>query len=276
VGDAAIKSIWTQLRRISGWHVLELYRFPTGGSCESLLALAARGGYRTFRRSELGSPLLRMQRDGAGRYDWLGDTNGHFRHELRRYARLLERETGETPTLVRREHSDPAPLAAFFDLEAAGWKGRKGSAISCRPETRAFYSEIARVAQDLSCFCLHALKVKGKMVAAAFSVVTGDCYFPLKIAYDERLRRCGPGHVLVNAILEECAGRGIPRLYFGATAEPWKTRWTSVVQQHTTGFLFNTGHFPQFIFGVKATLVPAVKRYVPERAEPALSELPRH
>jgi CelD/BcsL family acetyltransferase involved in cellulose biosynthesis len=275
-GDEAVEAIWAQLRGIAGWHVLELYRFPTGGSCESLLSLAARDGYRTFRRSEPGSPVLRLQMDETGRYDWRGDTNGHFRHELRRYARLLEAETGETPRLVRREQADPEPLTAFFDLESAGWKGRKGSAISCRSETSAFYTEIARVAQDLSCFCLHSLEVQGKMVAAVFGVVTKDCYFPLKIAHDERLRRCGPGHVLVNAILEECAQRGIARLYFGGTAERWKTRWTSGVQQHATGFVFNTGHFPQFIFGVKATLVPAVKRYVPERQDSASHEPPRH
>jgi CelD/BcsL family acetyltransferase involved in cellulose biosynthesis len=259
-GDEAIESIWSTLRRVAGWHVLELYRFPTGGCCESLLSLAARDGYRTFRRAEPESPLLRMQRDGAGRYGWLGGTNSHFRHELRRFARLLEAEMGEKPILVRRDDGDPELLASFFDLEAAGWKGREGSAISCRPETRAFYTEIARVARDLACFCLHSLEVKGKMLAAAFSVVTRDCYYPLKIAYDERLQRCGPGHVLINGILEECAGKGIPQLYFGGTTERWKTAWTSGVQPHATGFVFNTGYFPRLIFAVKATLVPALGR----------------
>jgi len=259
-GDAAVEAIWSLLKRTPHWHLLEIPMFPAEGSCQQLLSFADRDGYGTRTRLDCESPYMRIKVDGFGRADWLGETTRHFRHELRRFARVLESETGGPPRLVRSDKADLELLRKFFELEASGWKGREGSAIQCSQETLAFYEEIARFAAGAGQFCLHSLEAGGQMVAAAFSLVTDDCFYPVKIAYNESLRRAGPGHLLINAILEECAERRIRELDFGGSKDRFKTLWTSAARQHFTGIVFNDDFYPSLLYQVRANLLPALKQ----------------
>ena len=79
------------------------------------------------------------------------------------------------------------------------------------------------------------------MAAGAFSVVTDDCFFPMKIAFSEALRRGGPGHLMFNSILEECAGNGIPELFFGGAKDHYKELWTQETLPHFKGLVFAPG-----------------------------------
>ena len=137
-----------------------------------------------------------------------------------------------------------------------GWKGQGGSAINCSPETRAFYETIARQGSERGYFRLHSLEVNGKMAAGAFSVVTADCFFPMKIAFREALRRGGPGHLMFNSILEECAGNGITELFFGGTKDHYKELWTQETLPHFKGFVFAPGLRGQLACQMRTKVFP--------------------
>jgi len=259
-GDAAIKAIWRLLKHAPNWHLLEFPMFPAEGPCQRLMSYAVRDGFRTRTLPVCESPYLRIKTKGCGQMDWLGETSRHFRHELRRFARVLEAQTGGPPRLVRMDHPAPKMLHRFFALEASGWKGKEGSAIQCRQETLTFYEEVARFAAGAGQFCLHLLEAGGKVVAAAFSLETNDCYYAIKIAYDESFRRAGPGHLLINAILEECARKRIRELDFGGSRERFKTSWTSAARQHFTGTVFNRDFYPFLLYQVRTNLLPALKQ----------------
>ncbi|HSM87307.1 MAG TPA: GNAT family N-acetyltransferase [Candidatus Limnocylindrales bacterium] len=254
-GQAALHAIWDLLRRDPGWQILQVPVFPQGGACEQLIDLARRDGHRTLTFLFQECPVLQMQNDADGRLNWLGGTSRHFRHELRRYARLLEEETGHKPVLQRWNGPDPEVMRKFFELEAAGWKGQEGSAIRCEPATRAFYEQIAREAAEQGYFCLHSLQANGAMTAGAFSVFTEQTFFPMKIAHDEALRRGGPGHLLFNGILEECAKNGIPELFFGGNKDRYKTSWTSQTLPHFNGFIFSTGLRAQLAYALRTRVL---------------------
>ncbi len=259
-GEASIAALWRSLQRMPGWQVLEFPYFPQDGACAQLLGQAGEDGYLTRIFPLQDSPTLRMQRDGNGQLTWLGGTSRHFRHELRRYARVLEAEAGAKPKITRWNHPDPAAMQKFFDLEAAGWKGREGSAIACGPETRAFYDQVAREGADRGYFCLHSLEVNGTMAAGAFSVLTQDCFFPMKIAFSEALRRGGPGHLLFNSILEECAGMGISELFFGGSRDPYKELWTQQTLPHFRGLVFAPGFRPRLACQIRTKVFPLLGR----------------
>jgi CelD/BcsL family acetyltransferase involved in cellulose biosynthesis len=255
-GEASIQAMWSLLKRMPGWQMLELPFSPQGGGCASLLAQAAEEGYRTFMSLAQDSPILRMQGDSNGRLTWMGGTSRHFRHELRRYARVLEAETGAKPKLTRWNYPEPAAMQQFFDLEAAGWKGREGSAIQCGSETRTFYDQVAKEGSKHGYFCLHSLEVNGVLAAGAFSLMSQDCFFPMKIAFNENLRRGGPGHLLFNSILEECAENGIPELSFGGGKDPYKLFWTQETLPHFNGFVFATDIRSQLAYQIRARILP--------------------
>ena len=255
-GQASIQALWQAIKRMPGWHLLEFPYFPQSGACADLLAQAGDDGYITRTLLLQDSPTLRMQTDADGRLTWLGGTSRHFRHELRRYARVLETEAGAKHKVTRWNYPEPRVLEEFLELEAAGWKGQRGSAIKCSQQTRAFYETIARQGSERRYFRLHSLEVNGKMAAGAFSVVNADCFFPMKIAFSEALRRGGPGHLMFNSILEECAGDGITELFFGGTKDHYKELWTQETLPHFKGFVFAPGLRGQLACQMRTKVFP--------------------
>ncbi len=253
-GEASVQVFWDLLKHMQGWHILELPLIPENGACQRLISHANRDGYRTITARFHDGPILRMKVDEKGQFTWLHGTSRHFRHELRRFARLLAEETGDTPKLVRRTCADPKVLEQFYRLEASGWKGEEGSAISCAPETRAFYDQIAGEASMRGYFCLHSLETNAGMIAGAFSVETEQCFYPMKIAYNEALRRGGPGQLLFNGIFAECAEKRIPELFFGGKNDRYKSSWTSETLPHFNGFVFSRRFRARLIYEARTTI----------------------
>jgi CelD/BcsL family acetyltransferase involved in cellulose biosynthesis len=237
-GKQAVAAIWNLIKQPGAWDIVEVPMVAEGGACGELVKLAQQDGYRTLKFAVQDSPVLHMTRNSDGKLAWLGGTTRHFRHELRRFARLLEEIAGAKPRLLHFDHPEPAVMKQFYELEAAGWKGNQRSAIHCDPATQAFYDAIAREASQRDYFSLHTLDVQGKMAAAAFSVATDDCFYPMKIAHNEDWRRGAPGHLLFNGILEECALKNIPELFFGGGKDRYKTAWTQDSIAHYDGVIF--------------------------------------
>lgn len=240
LGEAAIPAMWNLLRRTPGWHMLELPLISEAGATAKLLRLAAGDGHHTVTLLAQRSPVIRFHVNGDGGPAQIVDgPSRHFRHELRRYARIFTEQLGEAPQVLRCAEPKPELLRQFFELEEAGWKGKKGSAINSTSETRAFYQQIARGTANSGQFCLHTLTARNIIVAGAFSLSTNEGFFPLKIAHDESLRRMGPGHLLFEAIVKECAEQRIPKLFFGGTDEHYKSLWTKETVPSFTGFVFS-------------------------------------
>lgn len=258
-GEASIPAFWNLLKRIPRWNMLELPLLSRNGAGLRLIKQASKDGCHTMSVQFNECPVLSMEKDEKGQLTWLHSTNRHFRHELRRYAKILAREMGEEPKLVRRMDPDRETLEKFYELEAAGWKGREGSAIKCAPPTRAFYGQIARAGTASGYFCLHSLETRNRMLAGAFSVETEDCLYPLKIAFDESLRRGGPGQVMFHRLLEDCANRGISRLFFGGKNDAYKMKWTTETLPNFNGYVFSPHFRSKLAFRLR-TLHPGIGR----------------
>lgn len=257
----AVPAIWNVIKQGGTWDILELPMLAEGDACGELLELAQQDGYRTLKFPVQNSPVLYMTRDADGKLDFFGGTNRHFRHELRRFGRLLEQIAGGKPKLVRFNHPEPSVMRQFYELEAAGWKGNQGSAINCDPATRAFYDAIAQEASQRDYFSLHALFVEGKMAAGAFSVTTDDCFYPMKITHNEEWRRGAPGHLLLNGILKDCAQRNIPELFFGGSKDRYKTAWTQDCIAHYDGLIFAPGLRGQLAFHLRTQVMSRLGRW---------------
>jgi CelD/BcsL family acetyltransferase involved in cellulose biosynthesis len=129
--------------------------------------------------------------------------SGRHAKELRR----LERRLAERGTVTFEElppYGDVGHwINEFFALEAAGWKGRAGTAIVHRASDRAFFAEFARTAHaERRLQCL-ALRLDGVAIAMKLNVFTRDQGFTLKIAHDEAFARFSPG-VLLERFNQRC------------------------------------------------------------------------
>src|SRR5262249_2198635 len=133
--------------------------------------------------------------------------NSKLRSQLRQARKRLS-EKGQL-TFCRIETADAAALDRFFELEAAGWKGREKSAVNCHAPSRQFFNELAAAAARFGYFSLYMLELNGVLIAAHYSLIyQGRCYSPV-VTYDENYRPFAPGHLIIGEILQDCCARGV-------------------------------------------------------------------
>jgi CelD/BcsL family acetyltransferase involved in cellulose biosynthesis len=123
------------------------------------------------------------------------------RREQGRHRRRLS-ELGRLEVTSHRMPDEAcAAFEEFLTLEASGWKGRAGSALSQRgggtPEfVRA---AVAGLAQE-GLVDVMMLRLDGRAVASQVLLWCGDVAHTWKCAYDEELRSCGPGLLMVEDV----------------------------------------------------------------------------
>jgi len=121
---------------------------------------------------------------------------GKKRKELRRqHARLSEQ--GRLDMLRQRDEADLAEWTArFLALEAAGWKGRTGSALAGAPATAALFTEALAGAAALGKLERLTLTLDGRPIAMLATFLAPPGAFAYKTAFDETFARFSPGVLL--------------------------------------------------------------------------------
>jgi CelD/BcsL family acetyltransferase involved in cellulose biosynthesis len=121
---------------------------------------------------------------------------GRHRRDLERKRRRLEDELG-APVITVDRAEDAAAVEEFLELEAAGWKGRSGTALASVRRDAEFFRAVCASFRERGRLHLLSLEADGSRIAMACNVRSGPGVFCLKIAFDERWRRYSPGAQLV-------------------------------------------------------------------------------
>jgi hypothetical protein len=124
----------------------------------------------------------------------------------------------------------PLLLAESLRVEAAGWKGRTGSALLSDLNRRQFYEKYAAIASTKRILRLCFMRIGGVVAATQIAVESGGRFWLLKVGYDEAFARCSPGHLLMVETLRYAAQRGLRTFEFLGSAEPWTQVWTQQVR----------------------------------------------
>jgi CelD/BcsL family acetyltransferase involved in cellulose biosynthesis len=121
----------------------------------------------------------------------------------RKARRLAALGAVTTETVFSEEAGFPAALDAFLALEAAGWKGRRGTALACRPDTQAYARQAFSGASQR--IMIESLALDGRAIAMNLNLVSGRAVFTVKTAYDETHAVASPGQLLDRHVAERIA-----------------------------------------------------------------------
>ena len=144
------------------------------------------------------------------------------RSEIRRRRRRLE-EQGRLWLQVADGSEDlDALLEEGFRVEGSGWKGEQGTAIVSRPETRRFYTEVARWAAARGWLRLALLRLDDRALAFQYLIEADGVAYQLKGGYDPEFRKFAPGMLLAHAVLARGFEEGLASYEFLGTDEPFK------------------------------------------------------
>jgi CelD/BcsL family acetyltransferase involved in cellulose biosynthesis len=141
-------------------------------------------------------PKLASDLDGES---YLKNTmSASSRKKLRQHRRrlcekgALARVTATDPEAVRRA------IEQFLVLEAAGWKGRQGTAFLCHPAEAAFLRTAMGALAEQGCASIDALTVNGRPVSMQIILRSGEAAFTWKTAFDEQFQDVSPGMLLLE------------------------------------------------------------------------------
>ena len=154
-----------------------------------------------------------------------------FLKELGRRRRLLERE-GELELSIEdgTERLD-ALLDEGFAVEAAAWKGARGTAIASDAPTSGFYREVARWAAGRGWLRLAFLRLNGRAIAFDYAIEVDGVHYLLKTGYDPAYRKLGPGKLLRYEMIARAFADACASYEFLGADEPWKLEWTRTCRQ---------------------------------------------
>ncbi|KQT88320.1 hypothetical protein ASG48_02530 [Aurantimonas sp. Leaf443] len=193
--------------------------------------LSSRYGFtvRSDGGATLGVPL------GGGPEAILRGMTAERRAKMRRcLSRLQKAADVRFEALAPSAREVPDLLAEFLRLEAAGWKGRAGSAILHDRWKEAFFRDYATRTAAEGTLRLYGLRADGALIAARFAVRGANRLHEFKIAYDEAWGRFAPGLLLTQETLCLAAAEGLERHEFLGRAADWERNWSHESREFTT------------------------------------------
>ena len=164
----------------------------------------------------------------GGADQMIASLSARLRSDLRRAARKADGQGGAACFI----HAPTAPEEVdvlwekALAVEAAGWKGRSGSALSLDRQYGSFLYGFARRACTRGMLRINFLEIGGQAAATEIALVGGNRYWLLKIGYDEHFAKCSPGMLLMEQTLRYAADLGLQSYEFMGSAADWTRRWT--------------------------------------------------
>lgn len=125
------------------------------------------------------------------------------RRDLKRNRKRLSKR-GE---VVMRSFTQGEELTGavddFLKMEAAGWKGKKGTALACHEATEVFSRNVFGTGDEKSITRADVLYLDARPIALSLAIHTGNTAFTMKCTYDEDYRTYSPGLLLEQDIIED-------------------------------------------------------------------------
>jgi CelD/BcsL family acetyltransferase involved in cellulose biosynthesis len=187
-----------------------------GPSCRAMIAALEREGFtwslsRRFERAALSTGLTfeeHMQRH----------VDKKRRKDLERNRRRLEKLAPVRHEVHRSGEGLDRAVRAVLSIEAAGWKGRRGTALACRAETRRF-AETAFTGDEANSICrADVLSLDGKPIAVSLMTFAGRTGFTVKCCFDEAYRTYSAGLLLEVEVIRSFLSEGWADRLDSATA----------------------------------------------------------
>jgi CelD/BcsL family acetyltransferase involved in cellulose biosynthesis len=223
---SALATLTDALASFSGR--LFLTRLPAQSAVIPALRRSYRGRGIVICHPEPGCPWIPLD---AGWREPEHQLTARRRSDLRRAQRIAERMG---PVAFEAVRPAPAALGALLDeafgVEAAGWKGAEGTALTNDPVREHLYRLYATAACEKGTLLVCFLRIGGRAAAMQLAVTSGDRFWLLKIGYDSAFARCSPGTLLMFETLRYAAARGLQSYELLGTEEPWTQVWTSHVR----------------------------------------------
>ncbi|ABA04616.1 conserved hypothetical protein [Nitrobacter winogradskyi Nb-255] len=128
--------------------------------------------------------------------------SGSTRKKLRQDWNRLS-AAGSVDIVNLRAPDTREAFETFLELEAAGWKGARGTALLCRPADAAFARKMIAALAERGDASVALLRVDGRAIAAQVLMYCGATAYTWKTAFDPDYAKYSPGMLLIDRITDD-------------------------------------------------------------------------
>jgi CelD/BcsL family acetyltransferase involved in cellulose biosynthesis len=150
----------------------------------------------------------------AGTYESWAESNFGAKRR-REYRRLTNRlsEKGKLEFLSLENGRDSRPWAAeLLALEAAGWKGKRGTAMAADLDLSTAFKEACQFLGVAGKLRFWKLVLDGRLIAMMYAIVEGDRAWLHKMTFNEDYAKFSPGILVALFAIERLYAEGGVRL----------------------------------------------------------------
>lgn len=148
------------------------------------------------------------------------------RYDLRRASRRADEFRKVAYKIICPTPAElDANLSIAFKIEAAGWKGRKGSALLNNDKLNTFFKKYSLFAAKKKILRLCFLFIDETPVAMLIGLEYQNRFWVLKIGYDEKYSNCSPGILLIHETIRYAFDKEMKSYEFLGSDEPWLRMW---------------------------------------------------
>lgn len=272
-GNLGLEGVWKILKNRKDWDLIEFNNAPEGGSVHDLLSLAERDGFPVAREASCQSPYFPLAGAGANRDPLQAVASAKLRESLKRRFRQASAR-GEL-RLVAVNQPDADALKTFFELEAAGWKGKMGTAIQSYEKGPEFYRCVTAEAARFGYLSIYLLTLSSKVIAASLGLTYRGCHYGLKSGFDQEFAAYSPGQLLILELLRDCQAHGLSEVNFMGDPSAWKLKWTTLLRPHAHCYIFQKSAYGRLLHFLKFRVQPWVARFRRQKPQGIAGERPQ-
>lgn len=147
--------------------------------------------------------------------------------ELGKNLRRLGRAHDVRFDLVASPSDPKAALEELIGLEGSGWKGRDGTSIDSSLDTVTFFTRMGEAFAERGWLRMPRLSADGKPIAMQLTLLYRRRLWTLKSGYDERFGAFSPGHLLDQAVMEECVAQRLDAVELLGNSDGTKAQYAT-------------------------------------------------
>lgn len=190
--------------------------------------------------------------------EFLGQLDGKFRRNMK----AVEKKGQAIQNLSLKKLTDEKEIEYFlekgFAIEASGWKGNQGTAITCDQSVRRFYEGIAKDLFKRGEFEAYLLGTEENDLAFFYCIKGFGVTRALKIGSNENFRNLAPGMLITIEVLKLLHEKKNFNIWdFCGGHARWKKDWGNHSEK-----LYNVAIYNDSLIGKSLYTLGTLTRYV--------------
>ena len=166
--------------------------------------------------------------------EFLQSRNPHFRQQLRRYRRKIERDLSVEWRRVGVDVSVAAGMEALARLHQERMESTERGGNFRKQDYLVFHRDLAERMVGTGELYFWLLYVEGSPIATHFGYLHGKVYYGYQMGFSPRFHKWSPGHYMTGVVLEKLIALGAREMNLLRGTDPWKFRWTQDTRDTVT------------------------------------------